>query len=144
MLWRTLRRRPLRKLLTLVQLLLGCLATTLALSPFLTPVDTSRDDLFYLTSGSRSEDGVMFYSLFKEEHLEALKALAPAAGEVAVYARGWGDAELVANGKRYAFDPQASVTVSPGFLTMSPPVITGGSAFSRADAGEAVVLLSDD
>ncbi len=144
MIWRTFRRRPLRKLLTLTQLLLGCLATTLALSPFLTPVDTSRDDLFYLTSGSRSEDGVMFYSLFKEEHLAALRALAPAAKEVAVYARGWGDAELVANGKRYAFDPQASVTVSPSFLAMSPPVITSGSAFSRADAGEAVVLLSDD
>ena len=37
MIWRTFRRRPLRKLLTLTQLLLGCLATTLALSPEETP-----------------------------------------------------------------------------------------------------------
>ena len=143
--WRTFRRRPIRKLLTILQLLLGCLATTLALSPYLTPIDTSRDDLFYLTAGYKTEDGeVINYSIFREDNLEALEGFAPAAQNLAVYTTGLGDTALVSDGKRFAFDPQASVTVSPSYLELSPLTITRGNAFSRADAGEAVVLLSDD
>lgn len=144
MLWRTFRRKPLRKFLTLVQLLLGSLATTLALSPFLTPVDTSRENLFYLNAGFEDEEnGSIAYSIFSEYTLEPLQALAPAVQNLAVYTPGLSDAELVAVGKRFAFDPQASVTVSPSYLEIAPPEITRGSALAQADFGEAVVLLSD-
>ena len=142
---RTFRRRPLRKLLTLLQLLLGSLATTLALSPYLTPTDTARQDQFYLTAGFEGEDnGSIIYGVFSEYGLESLKALAPAVQNLAVYTTGWGDAELTLDGKRFAFNPQASVTVSPSYPEIAGLTITGGSAFSRADTGEAVVLMSDD
>ena len=75
---RTLRRRPLRKLLTLLQLLLGSLATTLALSPYLTPTDTARQNQFYLTAGFQDENGEnLVYGIFSEYGLESIKALAP-------------------------------------------------------------------
>ena len=142
---RTLRRRPLRKLLTLLQLLLGSLATTLALSPYLTPTDTARQDQFYLTAGFQDENGEnLVYSVFSEYRLESFKALAPAVQNLAVYTTGVGDAELAVNGKRFAFKPQASVTVSLNYPEIAGLKITGGSAFSRADTGEAVVLVSDD
>ena len=142
---RTFRRRPLRKLLTLLQLLLGSLATTLALSPYLTPTDTARQDQFYLTAGFEDEDnGSIIYSVFSEYRLESLKALAPAVANLAVYTTGVGDAELVVNSKRFAFNPQASVTVSPNYPEIAGLTITGGSAFSRADTEQAVVLMSDD
>jgi ABC-type antimicrobial peptide transport system permease subunit len=144
-LFRTFKRNPLRFSLTFLQLLFGSLAMTLALSPLLTPKNTRNEETFFINSGFVEEESSILSSIFKPEDTEALKALAPDVEDLALYQRGGIESELVYQGKRFAFNLGATVTVDLKYLELSPLTLTRGSAFSRADAEnkESVVLISD-
>ena len=140
-----LKRRPLRLFLTFLQILLGSLAMTLALSPYFSPEDTGSDDTFFLNAGFRDEDGASLYSIFESSNFQTLKSLAPDVADIAIYRTGWNDANVVYEGKRFAFNMNATATVDLNYFDLSPVTMTRGYAFSKADeeAQEAVVLLSD-
>ena len=140
-----LKRRPLRLFLTFLQILLGSLAMTLALSPYFSPQDTRSDDTFFLNAGFRDEDGASLYSIFESSNFQALKSLASDVADIAIYRTSWNDANVVYEGKRFAFNMNATATVDLNYFDLSPVTMTRGHAFSKADeeAQEAVVLLSD-
>jgi ABC-type antimicrobial peptide transport system permease subunit len=146
LLWRKFKRKPLRIFLTFLQVLLGSLAMTLALSPYFTPRDTSAEDTFFLNSGFiDKKEGSILYGLFETKDFEALKTLAPEVEDIAIYQPGWNSSEIVFEGKRFAFKFLGTATVDLHYFAMSPVTITRGHAFSGADATnqEAVVLVSD-
>ncbi len=140
-----LRRRPLRLFLTFLQILLGSLAMTLALSPYFSPEDTGSDDTFFLNAGFRDEEGAILYSIFNSSDFQTLKSLAPDVEDIAIYQAGWNAANVVYEGKRFSFNVGATATVDLNYFDLSPVTMTRGYAFSEADerAQEAVVLLSD-
>jgi ABC-type antimicrobial peptide transport system permease subunit len=148
-LWRKLKRNPVRLLLTFLQILLGSLAMTLALSPYFTPKDSSREDVFFLSSVLLPKDGsevgrVMNYK-FKASDFDTLKTLTPDVEEVAIYDTGFGETNMVYEGRRFAFNFDAAVTVDLNYFAITPVVVTRGSGFSQAEAQakEPVVLLSE-
>jgi putative ABC transport system permease protein len=148
-LWRKLKHNPVRLLLTFLQILLGSLAMTLALSPYFTPKDSSREDVFFLSSVLLPKDGsevgrVMDYK-FKASDFDTLKTLAPDIEEVAIYDTGFGETNMVYEGRRFAFNFDAAVTVDLNYFAITPVTIIRGSGFSQgeAQAKEPVVLLSE-
>ena len=142
--FRSLKRRPLRLFLTFLQILLGSLAMTLALSPYFSK-STNSDDTFFLNAGFRDEEGSILYGIFNSSDFQTLKSLAPDVADIAIYQTGWNEANVVYEGKRFAFSMNATATVDLNYFDLSPVTMTRGYAFSKADeqAREAVVLLSD-
>ena len=146
MFFRTFKRNPLRFSLTLLQLLFGSLAMTLALSPLLTPKNTRSEEMFFINSGFMDkEEGSILNSIFTNEDIEPLKTLTPDVEDLAIYQTGGNESEIVYEGKRFAFRPDATVTVDLNYLELSPLTITKGIAFGRTEAEnrEPVVLISD-
>ncbi len=117
----------------------------LALSPYFSAQDTGSDDTFFLNAGFRDEDGASLYGVFESNDFQDLKNLAPDVADIAIYQTGWNVANVVYEGRRFAFNTDATATVDLNYFALSPVHMTRGYAFSEADerAQEAVVLLSD-
>lgn len=142
-LWTTLRRRPLRFSLLLLQLFASALVMTLALSAALSSrTPAAPPERFDLIAGSESEGGSSTYSLFSPSDLPELQALTPDVARLALAAEMY-EPTVVAHGTRYAF--RSGARVSEGFFELEPLTLTRGSLFTDAEirAGEPVVLLSE-
>lgn len=144
--FRNVRRKPLRFSLTFLQIFLGSLAMTLALSPLLTPKNTRNEDTFFINYGYKDEQGMLsVYSIFAPYDLERLQALTPDIEHLLMYQSDWDSANIVYEGKRFAFQTGAVVSVGLEYFQVSPLTITSGDVFSSQDeqGQNAVVLLSD-
>ena len=140
---RRFRTKTLQTFLTLVQVVLGSFAMTLALSAYLTPESGLGEDLFYLSPGSRDPDGSSTtYDLFDAEDLDDLLTLTSDVEDIAIAANAPAP-EFIHDGQRYRF--RGGLNVTPNYFALADVKVTRGSAFSQADADkeEAVVLLSE-
>jgi len=137
------RTRPLRTLLTLLQLLLGALAMTVALSAYLgTPqVAVGGGERFDLVAGSREAEGSSSsYSLFSEGRLGELRALTPDVATLALYESAFSP-RVALDGRLFQF--RGAAVVSPEYFGLEGVAPTRGALFSRLEQGEAVMLISD-
>jgi putative ABC transport system permease protein len=140
---RRLKRNPLQTLLTVLQVLLGTFAMTFALSAYLTPEDTSSEDVFYLTAGYQAPDGMsQMYNVFLPSDLPELLNLASEIEDVAI-SSDIPVVEATYNGEKFRF--MTGINVSNNYFDMMNIQIIKGSAFTRADeeAKEAVIVLSE-
>ena len=144
--WRRIRRKPLRTVLTLLQVVLGSLAMTLALSLYLDAYarqNADQAERFDLMAGYKDENGSPnTYYLMDGAGAAELSKLAPDVEKVALYAETW--KPTVAKGdKLYQF--RQGAFVDNAYFDLNDIALTRGSLFSQreADAKEAVMLISD-
>jgi putative ABC transport system permease protein len=98
---RRLARRPLRSILTVLEVALGALAVTLALN--LTQgrqLAALPPDVFRVIAGDRSESTATSYNVFQYGDLEKIRKLIPDAEVVELYVNQWG-AILEYRGERF-------------------------------------------
>ena len=143
---RKLKRKPLRTCLTVLQIMLGALAMTLALSAYLDALqrqNAGKAERFDLIAGTQSEDGSSSsYSLIEEANVKELLELVPALDKAAFIGDAYGST-FEKDGKLYQF--QAVAYISDAYIDLNNIQITSGSFFSNAesDSKEAVMLISD-
>jgi putative ABC transport system permease protein len=145
--FRKLRRKPLRTFLTLLQVVLGALAMTLALSAYLDVAqrqNAAQAERFDLVAGTRDEDGTVgTYSMMDENNIKKLLELTPAVAKVAFIGDGYSSSTVEKDGKLYQF--QAVAYVSSDYFNLNDVKLTSGSLFTQQDqeTEEAVMLISD-
>jgi HlyD family secretion protein len=141
---RRFKSKPLQTFLTVVQVLLGSFAMTLALSAYLTPDDSSSEDTFLLQAGYWEPDGStgQFYNIFLPEDFPELLQLTDDVETIAI-SSGADGTEAIYNGERFRF--MLGVNVTPNYLEIANLRITKGSAFTNADeeSQEALVVMSE-
>lgn len=146
---RRMRARPVRTALTLLQLVLGTFAMTLALSALLAGPraagTTAPSERFDVAARIDNEGGgYRIYSLFDRERLAEFLALAPDV-ELAGLSSGFGPrAQVDVDGVLYQFDQTAVVT--PEFFAVEGLVPSRGAFFGAAEAAaeEPVLVISDE
>jgi putative ABC transport system permease protein len=129
--FRRMTRRPLRSILTVLEVALGALAVTVALN--LTQgrqLAALPPNVFRVIFGDRSDNSFSSYPLFKNGDLEQLRKLIPDAEAVEIYSRPW-TSLLEYKGERYKLIGSAQVT--PDHLKVSPLEILQGAFFSSKD-----------
>lgn len=140
---RSFRRRPLRTALLLVQVFLGTLIMTLALSAALgSRAPAAPPERFDVWAGHESEDGSsQSYAVFRAGDVPELLDLAPDALHLAVVGELYEPVVVVGN-TRYAL--RAGAQVSAGFFGLEPPRMVRGTVFTDAEirGEEKVALLS--
>jgi putative ABC transport system permease protein len=150
--FRKFRRKPLRTFLTVLQILLGSLAMTLALSTYLDALrrqTAKQPDRFDLIAGYIDQENLssMSYNVFTEEGLEKLLELTPDIEKAALFAPGW-NVTFESKGKLYQMmsGQQATGYVTPDYFELLGITPTRGSVFTlqEAEEEETVVLLSDE
>ena len=145
--WRRFRKNPLRTTLTLLQIVLGALSMTLALSLYLDAYarqNAAQAERFDLIAGYKNEDGSSHtYGFMDAAGAAELTTLAPDIEKVALYAQEW-RLTVELNGKLYQF--QGGAYVDNVYFSLNDVEVTRGSLFTQreADAKEAVLLLSDE
>ena len=143
---RRLRRKPLRTTLTLLQVVLGSLAMTLALSAYLDAYarqHRGEAERFDLIAGFRDEDGSSStYVMMDEQGAAELAKLAPDVEKVALYADAW-QTTVEKEGRLYQF--QQGAYVGNVYFELNNIEPTRGSLFTEQEAAaqDAVALLSD-
>ena len=141
---RRLKTRPLRALLILLQVLLGALAMTLALSAYLGARHPGNDaERFNLVAGSEGEDTAITYTLFNQAGLSEMLKLAPDVRMAALYDEV--DApEVVVGETRYQF--RQGARVSPSYFTITETEAARGSLFTsqELETGGTVALISEE
>ncbi len=144
---RRFRKNPLRTILTLLQIVLGALSMTLALSVYLDAYarqNAVQAERFDLIAGYKDEDGSSStYALMDAAGAAELQGLAPDVEKVALYAQEWRPT-VELGGKLYQF--QGGAYVDNAYFSLNDVGVTRGSLFTQreADAKEAVLLLSDE
>lgn len=126
-------RRPLRTLLTVLEVALGALAVTVALnlvqgrSQALLP-----PDVFRVVAGKPGENGngSFTYSLFERGDLARLKAVAPDVAALEVYGQVY-DGYLEVGGERYRL--LGAARVGPAYPGIEPLHLTQGAFFGERD-----------
>lgn len=149
LLFRKLRRKPLRTFLTLLQIVLGSLAMTLALSAYLDAYQrqqAGKPERFDLVASSSSEQGgavVSKYALFDEEGLKQVLKLSPAAEKIAFVGDAQSSSTIEKDGKLYQFNEVAYI--NEDYFELNDTELTSGSFFTSQDEGKRspVVLISD-
>ena len=145
--WRRFRKNPLRTTLTLLQIVLGALSMTLALSVYLDAYarqNAAQAERFDLIAGYREENGASYtYGFMDAAGATELQGLAPDIEKVALYAQEWRPT-VELGGKLYQF--QGGAYVDNAYFSLNNVELTRGSLFTQreADAKEAVLLLSDE
>jgi putative ABC transport system permease protein len=148
MLLKRLFRKPLRTTLAVLEVLLGTLAVTLALSAYLgsPQLSSGKSDTFELTAGSRNEKGEVEdqYAVFAESNLEEIQKLTPDIETLGINGgfTNYGPAYIHVDNDIYEFFREG--IVSPGYFDVMNMVPTGGSFFTKADKGQNVVVISDE
>ncbi len=143
---RRLRRKPLRTTLTLLQVVLGSLAMTLALSAYLDAYarqHRGEAERFDLIAGFRDEDGSSStYMMMDEQGAAELAQLAPDVEKVALYTEEW-QPTVEKEGRLYQF--WQGVYVDNVYFELNDIQPTRGSLFTEQEAAaqDAVALLSD-
>ncbi|CAN5878404.1 sporulation-delaying-protein transporter subunit SkiZ [soil metagenome] len=143
---RRLRRKPLRTVLTLLQVALGALAMTLALSAYLDAYarqHRGQAERFDLIAGYRDEDGSnSTYGVMDAQGAAELAKLAPDVDKVALYAEEW-QPTVEKDGRLYQF--QQGAYVDNVYFELNDVEPTRGSLFTdqEAAAQDAVAIVSD-
>ena len=143
---RRLRRKPLRTTLTLLQVVLGSLAMTLALSAYLDAYARQHRGVaerFDLIAGFRDENGSSnTYVVMDEQGAAELAKLAPDVEKVALYADAW-QTTVEKEGRLYQF--QQGAYVDNVYFELNDVEPTRGSLFTEQEAvaQDAVALVSD-
>ena len=132
---RRFRTKPLQTFLTVIQVVVGSFAMTLALSAYLTPEDGFSEDLFYLSTGSQDPDGSStHYDLFNTDDLSELLTLTGDVETLAVAADAI-EPEVIHDGQRYRF--QRGLNVTPNYFALAELKVARGSAFSQGKGADA-------
>jgi putative ABC transport system permease protein len=144
---RKLRPKPLRTFLMLLQIVLGALAMTLALSAYLAAVqrqNAKQPDRFDLVAATQEENGVSgTYSLMNEGGVKEILELVPALEKIAWIGDGFSSSTVEKDGKLYQF--QAVAYVNSDYFDLNQLTVTSGSLFTTKDAeNKALVMLISD
>ena len=142
---RRFKRKSLRTALALLEVFLGTVAVTLALSAYLgSTALQSVPDTFQVVSGWRDNKEVEVHPLFLESKIAEVKALAPDVEYIAVHGHTtYGAVQSVQVGDElYTFDGADSVTAD--FADLMDLTPTRGSFFTEAERGQDVVVISDE
>lgn len=148
MLLKRLLRKPLRTTLAVLEVLLGTLAVTLALSAYLgsPQLRTRVSDTFELVSGTRNDRGEAeeIRPIFTENKLSEIKGLAPDVETLGMYGRTtyFSPVYVQAGNDIYQFQDEA--TVSPQYFEVMEMVPVQGSFFTEVERGENVVVISEE
>ena len=139
---RRMARRPLRSILTVLEVALGALAVTLALN--LTQgrqLAALPADVFRVISGDRGEGTATSYNIFQVSDLEKLRKLIPDAEVVELRTSQWG-AILEYQGQRFKLLDGSRV--GPQYNRISKLEMLQGAFFSEKDinSGKAPIVIS--
>lgn len=140
---RHFRQRPLRSSLLLLQIFLGSLVMTLALSAALgSSTQDAPPERFNLLAGYEAEGTSSSFGVFLGKDLPELRKLAPDVEQLAIVGEVY-DPIVVVGDTRYAL--RSAARVSAGYFELEPPELVQGTVFtsSEVDGGENVALLSD-
>ena len=139
---RRMQRRPMRSILTVLEVALGALAVTLALNLVQgRQLAALPPDVFRVISGSRSQSSLTSYPLFKTDDLPKLRKLMPDAESVEMYLQFW-DSRIEYNGKRYRLIGAARA--SPGYVSVTSLEMLQGAFFSSKDMnGNLPVVIAE-
>lgn len=139
---RHLQTKPLRTLLTLLQVLLGTLAMTVALNAYLGTLGNRDARRFVVVAGSRDGGSPVSWNIFQADDMQKLLSLAPAVEAVARYGVMWSD-EILYQDERYAL--RSAARVDPSFFELAGIDLVHGSFFTQGDARNraAVVVISE-
>jgi putative ABC transport system permease protein len=140
--FRRMTRRPLRSILTVLEVTLGALAVTVALNLVQgRQIAALPPDVFRVISGDRSDSTFSSYPLFKIGDLEELRKLIPDAEAIEMYGMNW-NAILEYKGERYKLI--SSAQVNAGHIKIVPLEMLQGAFFTSKDIqlGTNPVVLS--
>jgi putative ABC transport system permease protein len=140
--FRRMTRRPLRSILTVLEVALGALAVTVALNLVQgRQIAALPPDVFRVISGDRSDNSFSSYPLFKNGDLEELRKLIPDAEAIEMYGMNW-NAILEYKGERYKLI--SSAQVNAGHIKIVPLEMLQGAFFTSKDVqlGTNPVVLS--
>lgn len=144
---RRFRKRPLRAFLTLLQIVLGALAMTLALSAYIDAYqrqNAAKPDRFNLIAGWRTESGMMMGggSFFDRRTVKDVLALAPDVEQVSMYNWG-GQIKIEYDNRLYEF--MQGAYVDENYFALNDIEITSGSVFTSKEfmRFQAVAVISD-
>jgi putative ABC transport system permease protein len=149
---RKFRRKPLRTFLTLLQIVLGSLAMTLALSAYLDAIQRQgavQAERFDLIAGyvDTENNNSMNYQMIDRESVGKIIELAPDIEKASAFAPAW-NINIEHGGVLYQFTSswQSGGYVEEGYFELAGLEPTRGSFFSTQDAEskENVVVLSDE
>jgi putative ABC transport system permease protein len=143
---RQFRKKPLRTGLVLLEIVLGSLAVTVALSAYFGSVQFASQlaDRFELNSGWREGEVFSSRPIFAESDIEPIISISPDVKNLAVFGRTTLSEEpLFQLGQEiYSFPDFAMVT--PNYFEIAGFSPVHGSFFSEADRGKDVLVMSDD
>lgn len=145
---RKFRRKPLRTFLTMLQIVLGALAMTLALSAYLDAAqrqDAGKPDQFELIAGTKDEEGntETTYSMLDQAGVDKLLEQTPTLEKAALLGDAYADVTVEKDSKLYQF--QSVAYVNTDYFELNSFDLTSGSFFTSQDAesSEALMLISD-
>jgi putative ABC transport system permease protein len=143
---RKLKRKPLRTFLTLLQIILGALAMTLALSAYLDAVQrqtAKQPNRFDLIAGTKGDNGGTYYFM-DEAGVKKVLELSPAVAKVAFIGNAYGSSTVESHGKLYQF--QTIAYVNSDYFDLNNTQLTSGSLFTQKDeeSEESVMLISEE
>jgi ABC-type antimicrobial peptide transport system permease subunit len=140
--FRRMIRRPLRSILTVLEVALGALAVTLALNLMQgRQLAALPPDVFRVISGDRSDSTATMYSLFQISDLDKLRKRIPDAEVVEMYGMIWGSI-LEYKGERFKL--LGGAQVNPGYISITPLEMLQGTFFNSKDikSGTPPVVIS--
>ena len=141
--FRAFRQRPLRPTLLLLQILLGSLIMTLALSAALGErTQNAPSERFNFIAGYATDNSSRSYSVFYAGELPELSKLAPDVAQLAVVSDLYSPTVIVGD-TRYAL--RSGARVSTGYFDLEPPDLVQGTVFTKEEfeKGQDVALLSE-
>jgi hypothetical protein len=141
--------RPVRTVLTLLQLLIGAFAMTLALSaltatPARLEAATVSEQFGIVAREEIGTDSYRIHALFNRENLAAFLELAPAVQLAALSNSHSRNVQVELDGLIYEFN--RNMTVGPGYFAVQNLTPSRGSFFSAAEeaSAEPVIVISDE
>ena len=149
---RKFRRKPLRTFLTVLQIVVGALAMTLALSTYLDALQrqtAKQPDRFDLVAGHMDQENnsYMNYNIMNSEGLASLLEITPDVEKAALFAPAW-NVTFENDGKLYQMksSSQTAGYVDIGYFELIGLTPSRGSFFTQqeAETKEAVLVLSDE
>lgn len=141
--FRTFWQRPLRPSLLLLQIFLGSLIMTLALSAALgNRASDAPTERFNFIAGYSTDDSSQSYSVFYAKELPELLKLSPDVAQLAVVSDLYSPTVIVGD-TRYAL--RSGARVSTGYFDIEPPDLVQGTVFTKEEfeKGQDVALLSE-
>lgn len=131
--WTTLRARPVRSVIALLQALVGAAVVTLALALAFAQGRSANasSDLTVLTAGEHSDSGAVFVSLFLPADLPKLKQLAPDVSQLELLGGENFEHAEVGSARYRLSDSQQT---GPDYAALTGLKLLHGSYFTKADA----------